>query len=495
MRSRSLGARGSTVAGAALGGLVVAMLHAPPALGQATAAQATAAQTAAGSGAPPPSPSASSAWTAETELSRAELDAMLAPLGSDSVDARRAAANTIAGLDSDAVPVIANKLAELRKTGDGGVYAAVKATRERVAAGGDMLEALVTARPDAGTTRALTTVSLLRALSHAATTPAVRQLVLLASDANGVLRPELGRQVKQLGERAIAALIEARRDPAPETRRWAADLLEAMGKRIPGDVVQTKDNQALSDALRAYANIRDLDALAVVLSFVNSDRVQVRMAAREATLAYGQEALWKLREAYAALTGEPLPDGITAAELAKKLFDAYDRFRLRDIYAQMDTALAAAKDGRTKDAVAAFDEALARQPLLDRRAEAVPTYVAYAESLEDSDRPTALAYLRKALRLDEAGPQSGHVRSAIATLEGEDLVARGISDTEPFTSALALDPQNARARADLDRILSQVDASRSHGWRMFAAALVLVGALVGIALLGGRRRFPLRKAT
>jgi tetratricopeptide (TPR) repeat protein len=453
------------------------------------AASPASAQGAPSAGAPAGSVSDAAGLTAaETALSRAELDALIAPLGADSVDQRRAAAAALASLDSDAVPAVARKLAELRKTGDGGTYAAIKAVREHVGAGGDLLEALVASRPEASSTRALTTVSLLRGLAHAGTTPAVRQLVLLAPDAGGALRPELGRQVKQLGDRAVAALIEARRDPSPETRTWAANLLDAMGKHLPGDVVQTKDNQALADALRAYANIRDLDALPVVLSFVSSDRVQVRIAAREATLAYGQDALWRLREAYAALTGEPPVEGATAAELAKKLFDAYDRFRLRDVYALMDGALAAAKDGRTKDAVTAFDEALARQPLLDRRAEAAPTYVAYAESLEDSDRPAALAYLRKALRLDEAGPQSSHVRSAIATLEGEDLVAHGVSDTEPFTTALTLDPSNARARADLDRIESQVGASRSRGWRMLAAAIVLVAALVGIVLVGGHRR-------
>src|SRR6202044_3727011 len=150
----------------------------------------------------------------------------------------------------------------------------------------------------------------------------------------------------------------------------------------PGDAVQTKDNQALADILRAYAAIKDLDALPVVLSFVNSDRAQVRLAARESTLAYGQDALWKLREAYAALTGDPAPEGIPAVDLAKKLFDAYDRFRLADVYALVDRALGEQKAGKLDAAVTDFDEALARQPMLDRRAEAAPAYFAYGESLE-----------------------------------------------------------------------------------------------------------------
>jgi tetratricopeptide (TPR) repeat protein len=436
-----------------------------------------------------PATSGSVGATAEAGLSSTELDGMLAPLGADGVDDRRGAATAVVSLGAGATPAIAKKLSDLRKTGDGGTYSAVKAARERSGGGSfDLLEALVTQKPEASLTRALTTVCLTRALAHAGTTSAVRQLVLVASDAGGVLRPELGRQLKQLGDRAVAGLIEAHRDPSPETRTWASNLLDGLAKRTPGDAVQTRDNQALSDILRAYANIKDLDALPVVLSFVNSDRVQVRNAARDATLAYGQDALWKLREAYAALSGEPAPDAIAAVDLAKKLFDAYDRFRLHDVYALIDKGLAAQKDGRLKDAVSAFDEALARQPLLDRRADAVSAYVTYGESLQDSDRVAALAYLRKALRLDEIGPSSSHVRSAIATLEGEDLVTRGIADTEPFETALSLDSSNARARADLDRIRAQLQTSNTQTWRLVAAGIVLTLALTGIALIGGGRR-------
>jgi hypothetical protein len=291
-----------------------------------------------------------------------------------------------------------------------------------------------------------------------------------------------------MGDRAVAALIEARRDPASETRTWASNLLESIGKRTPGEAVQVKDNQALADVLRAYAGIKDLDALPVVLSFVSSDRAQVRAAARAATLAYGQDALWKLREAYAALMGEQAPEGITAEDLAKKLFDSYDRFRLQEVYALLSKGLAEQKDEKLPAAIADFDEVLARQPMLDRRAEMVPAYVAYAEALESKDRPAAMATLRKALRLDEAGPQSSHLRSELAYLEGEDLLTRGIADTEPFEQSLAFDPQNAHARAELDRLHSETKTSETRGWRLGAAAVVFLVALGGIAVVGGRRK-------
>lgn len=422
-------------------------------------------------------------------LSAAELDRMLAPLGRDGIEDRRAGVAVLLALGPDATSAIAQKLAELRKGGDGGLYAVLKGARDRAGkGGGDLLESLLELKPDAATQRALTIICLLRALAHEGTITATRQLVQLASDAGGILRPELGRQMKQLGDRAVAALIEARRDPSTETRTWASALLDAMNRRAPGDAVQTKDNQALADVLRAYANVKDLEALPVVLSFVGSERAMVRAAAREATVAYGQDAVWKLRESYAALTGDQAPDGMQASDLAKKLFDAYDRFRLQDVYALLDAGLAKQGDGRLKDAIADFDEVLARQPLLDRRAEMVPAYLAWGLQLEPNDPPGALAALRRAVRIDETGPRAAELRSEVYSLEGEDLLARGIADTQPFERAIALNPANERARAALEKLHAQTETRKTHGWRLAGAALVLVLALLSVGVVGGRRR-------
>jgi tetratricopeptide (TPR) repeat protein len=434
-------------------------------------------------------PSSAASTSEGDSLSSSELARMLEGLSHESVDDRRAAADSLASLGPEATVAIGAKLADLRREADDGAYTVVRAVREHASKDPsfDLVQALVVLKPDPSVRHALATACLVRALTHAGTTPAVRQLILVVPDIEGVFRPELTRQIKVLGDRAVAGLIEARRNPTPETRTWAANMLDLLGKRTPGDAVQTKDNQVLSDVLRAYASVKDLDALAVVLSFVNSDRVQVRTAARESTLAYGQDAVWRLREAYAALTGDQAPEGISAADLAKKLFDAYDRYRLRDVYALVDEGLVAQRDGKLKDAVEAFDGALARQPMLDRRNEMAPAYAAYGESLEPEDRAAALGYLRKALRVDEAGPVSSHVRSEIHYLEGEDLLARGIADTEPFEQAIALDPKNSRAQAELDRLRAQSASNRARVWQLLGAGALIVLALAGIAVVGGKR--------
>jgi tetratricopeptide (TPR) repeat protein len=269
----------------------------------------------------------------------------------------------------------------------------------------------------------------------------------------------LTQAVKQLGDDALAPLIKARHDRSPQTRAWASDMLDALGKRTPGDAVQTNDTRILSQVLKAYGEVRDADALAVVFSFVNADRAQVRAAAREATLAYDEGALRRLKEAFVALTGVDAP-AAAAADVARQL----------------------------DDAVADFDGALARQPMIDRRVEMVPAYVAFAESLEPADPAAARAYLSKALRLDQNGPQSNHVRSEIKYLEGKDLLAHGIDDSAAFDQALSLDPNNGRARAELDRLRAETESRESRLVRLAAAVAVLAIALPSVIVLASRRR-------
>lgn len=420
-----------------------------------------------------------------------ELERMLTPLGADDAEARKNAAKAIGELGQDAVPAITKKLAELRKSPSVPIAAAIKQVKEssgKLGDGVDLCDALLEWSSDKGGKNALVTSALVRALAHAGTTPAIRQLVKVAGDHNGAFRPEITRQVRALADKSVPALIETRKDGSSELRHWAYNQLEAMGKRIPGDAVQTKDHQVLADVLHAYGAIHDLDAVPVILSFVSSDRVQVRTAARESLTSFGQDAVWKLREAYANLTGKAAPEGWPAAEVAKELFAAHDRVRLQEVYGLLEDGLKKEKDGKIDEAVAAFDKVLARQPMLDRRAEMVPAYVAHAQKNEGDDPIAAFAELRKAARLAPEGPRINQINAEIAYLEGKDLVARGIPDTEPFKRALTLDPGHAKARAELDRLEITVDDRQSRTRAVAGAGGVLLLGVIGILLFGGRRR-------
>lgn len=446
-------------------------------------------------------PPASGSASASAALSVEELDRMLAPLYGDDGPARQAAAKAIGELGDGAVPAITKKLAELRKTPSGSVSAALKPLGKPTASSDTRAKLLEQPKLDAGGKAALATAVLVRALAHAGSTPAARQLVKVAGDHGGAFRPDLALELRALGDKAVPALIETRKDAPGEVRQWAYSQLESMGKRIPGDAVQTNDARVLVDVIHAYASIRDLDAVPVILSFVNADRVDVRTAAREALLAFGQDAVWKLREAYANVAGKPAPDGWSAAEVAKELFAANDRLRLQEVYGLLDEGLAKEKEGKLDEAIAAFDKVLARQPMLDRRGETVPAYLAHALRLEETDPVQALAVLRKAERLARpppasagqekpppASPRAPQIEAEIAYLEGKALLARGITDTEAFKRALAADPTHAKARAEIEKIEGAAEESASRTRMAAGAAGAALLAVLVLVLFGGRRR-------
>jgi hypothetical protein len=226
------------------------------------------------------------------------------------------------------------RLSDLRRAVGAGVATAVRAARE-VSGGeaGDLAAGFVRANKGdaAAEKRALSMLLVIRGLGHAATTPALRELVTMTEPFEGAYKNEIAKIFKGLGEAPIPALLEARR-AAPETRKWAQAQLEALGKKTAGDAAQVKSTDVLCDIMRAWAATKDPEAVSVVLTLVNSDRIPVRTAAREALAAYGQEAIWKLRETYLNITGKPATDGWSAEQTAKELFAAFDRVRLNEVY-------------------------------------------------------------------------------------------------------------------------------------------------------------------
>jgi tetratricopeptide (TPR) repeat protein len=367
-----------------------------------------------------------------------------------------------------------------------------KAKKDSDEAEGDWLDfVLATPKPKDKTWRHLVhLLAMERMLTAIGTTSAVRELIALHAYFGDLLRIDLQRQVMKLRDKAVPALIEARQHDAKIVQRWANKQLDMLGRAIPGETVASNDTQILADVLRAYGRTRDVDAVRVILSFCNSDRIQLREASREAIAAIGEPGIWQLRDVYLNLTGSKPPREWTWDRIARELFATYDRARLAEVYKLMDEGVSLAAAGKLAEATDAFDKVLARSPLFDRRKEMVKTYVDRASQLESDKREEALAMLRKALRLDPKGEGSKKIEAEIAYLEGVLLIEQGSPDKFLLTKALELNPTHEGAKRALASLEQKVVERQSNMRRYVGAAGVGLAALIAMILLARRRRDP-----
>jgi hypothetical protein len=461
----------------------------------AQAPTASHAPSAASSAAPAKADSTKAVDGEPAPMTAAELEKMLDATRKGNVEERTKAAHEVQNLGFSALSAIRAKLTESRMGGTGAIQTVLRARKEE-AGGRDTLDgfdgvvALLKLKKQdfPGYKNTLTTALLIETLHHMASggthfAVAVREMVALTDDHAGAFRPDITRRVTALGELAIPGLIEGRR-VSPDVRRWAVLQLEGMGKKSAGDAVQVKSSQVLCEILRAYGQIHDLDAIPVVLSFANSDRQQVRAAAREAIKLYAGEGLWKLREQYMNLTGKPSPDGWSAEQTAKELFAAYDRVRLQEVYDILDAGLQKQKDGKSAEAVAEFDKALAREPMLDRRKEMISGYIAYADGLEESDTGKKLEIYKKCARLDPEESRGKLLSAHITFLETRKLSEQGLVDVDGYQRVLALDPNHSGARMELDKLTQHKEQTFEKSRRWIAGVAVLLLGLFAIVIFG-----------
>jgi hypothetical protein len=347
------------------------------------------------------------------------------------------------------------------------------------------------ARPSAKEWQELVSVlAMSRMLVQIGTVESARELIDVYVRFGEFLRVDTQLMLEKMGEKAVAALIEARRHRAEKIARWADRQLDTLGKAIPGEAVQTQDQRVLADVLRAYGRVRDPDAARIVISFANSERAQVRDAARQAVALLGEVGAWQLRDTYESIVGKKPPRDWSWERTARELFSEFDRLRLAQVYEQFDRGLEAANRG---DAVAmkqAFDKVLARNPSFERRAEMTPGYLKFALERADTDRAAAFDALRRAQRIADAEDQRKTATSLLLTLEAEQLLDRGVADQVLLRRAIELDSSNQRARDVLGRVeRGERHASGDLG-RYAAAIAIAVIAVLAMLLIAIRRLRP-----
>jgi hypothetical protein len=336
-------------------------------------------------------------------------------------------------------------------------------------------------RPKDEAWRSITrTLALRRMLETVGTTVAVRGIVEVYVRFGDFLRVDTQRALARLGDKAVPALLEARRHPAEKIARWATRQLDALGRVTPGQAAQIADPLVLADVLRAYGRTRDLDATRIVVSFAGSERGQLREGARQAIALYGETGHWQLRDAYENVVGKRAARDWTWERTARELFGELDRLRREEVIDRFEAGKKAETAGDLDKMRAAYDEVLARAPFFERASEMVDGYLRYADKLGADKPDDAVLALRRAERLSRNAPSHPKIESRLLTFEAERLAKKAVADKNLLGRALELDPTNTRAREVEARIaLPQTSSDQKLRYSIAAgiAALGLAGVL------------------
>jgi hypothetical protein len=335
-------------------------------------------------------------------------------------------------------------------------------------------------RPKDEAWRALVrTLALRRMLETVGTTPAARGIVEVYVRFGDFLRVDTQRSLTRLGDKAVPALLEARRHPAEKIARWATRQLDALGRVTPGQAAQIADPLVLADVLRAYGRTRDLDAARIVVSFAGSERGQLREGARQAIAMFGEAGHWQLKDAYENVVGKRAARDWTWERTARELFGALDRLRREEVIERFEAGKKAEASGDLEKMRAAYDDVLARAPFFERSHEMVAGYLRYAEKLAAERPDDAILLLRRAERLSRNAPSHPKIESQLLTHEAERLSNQAIADKSLLARALELDPANTRAR-DVQARLALPQSSSDHKLRYSIAGGIAALGLAGV---------------
>jgi hypothetical protein len=355
---------------------------------------------------------------------------------------------------------------------------------------------LASARPKDPTWRdCVVLAAMVRMLSACGTVDGARELVTVYAKFGEFVRVEVQQRLANMKDRALAALIEAKRHPAEKIARWSSLRLDQLGRAIPSESVRTNDYEALADILRAYGRARDPDAARIVISFANSERTQLRLAARQAIVMLGSVGLWQLRDAYEDVVGKRPRRDWTWERTARELFGEFDRLRLARVYGTFMEGLRHLEKGELEDMARSFDLVLAKDPLFEKRAQMAPGYFRLAQSLRDSKPNAALEALVRVERLSSDADLLKQVQSLASTLKAIAATSRGVVDVDRLSAAVELDPRNTLARSTLAKLQPANLVNRYASVRWIASAVIALGGLVSVLLIWLRRPKPVEAAS
>jgi hypothetical protein len=367
----------------------------------------------------------------------------------------------------------------------------------------------------------------MRALAATQRPDAVEPLWRLAFTLDGVFRDECGRQIRVIGDAAVAPLVRLQyqkgtpAQPLTKQRRYAVYQLDRMDRARPSKAVDgASDDRLRAELLRAYGEVRAPDAVEAVLGQITASSHRVRREARAAFRRYvegppppsapkrkrrlpgGKEETEEKADyltyreiAELALKKRLAEVGLTVSEpaSAQQMFEALVARDDAERAAEWERAFVAARQradgGDLEGAVGEYEWILAHDPTSARRAEMSATFAALADRKRSGGRLDEAAGLYwKAAALSD-GTEAHRLEADACWTDAERARLTGHEDEQALRATLRLDPGHARARIALHGL-----EQRRLRSRVRAAAIVLAATatalLVGLWLTLRPRRAP-----
>ncbi len=333
------------------------------------------------------------------------------------------------------------------------------------------IEAVLEERRDDITARSAERVLLIRSLEGIGTLDAQRSIADIFSLTNEMWRWEQRRILERMGGRILAGLIVARGHADRGVRRWAREATRTLNMENPAMALQEETASILQDRITAYAEVRDLDAMPVIISFVDHPDPGVRDAARAAMERYGRNGIWQLREAMQNTLGERADESWGWRRTMTALYSKLDERRLAPYAAQVDEARASFDAGDLPAARATLDQLLLDAPEPPRAADIAALY---AEMSASVDAPVeARRLMQRAVWLGVEHPHVGQWRAQLVRMDAEVDQARGLVDP----TALGIErPQDAS--------VASAEATHENGVESNGGGYVWLLALLGLVGLG-----------
>jgi hypothetical protein len=365
-------------------------------------------------------------------------------------------------------------------------------------------------------------VRAMHALAATHRADAVEPLFRLAFMLDGVFRDECGRQIRAIGDDAVAPLVRLQYEkgtpaaPLAKQRRYAIYQLDRMDRARPSKAVDAApDDRMRAELIRAYGEARAPDAVEAVLGQITAQSHGLRRAARAAFRRYvegpppppapkrkrrlpgGKEeteekadyltyrevaelALQK-RVAQVGLTfSDPHP---TPLAMFEALVAKDDAERAAEWERAFAGAQGRAEAGDLEGAVDAYEWILAHDPVSARRGEMVSAFATLAERRRATGRLDEAARLFwKAAVLVSADDAEGRwLQAEAAWTEAERARIAGRTDEQSLRRVLRLAPEHAAARTALARF------ERTRTVRRVRTTTLVLGIFAAVVWLAAWR--------